>query len=52
MFVRVKRVRTNGRDYRYLQVVETRRERGRVTSTSSPTSAASTRSSPPAISIG
>jgi len=31
MFVRVKRVRTNGRDYRYLQVVETRRERGRVT---------------------
>jgi hypothetical protein len=31
MSVRVKRVRTNGRDYRYLQVVETRRERGRVT---------------------
>jgi protein subunit release factor A len=31
MFVRVKRVRTHGRDYRYLQVVETRRERGRVT---------------------
>jgi len=31
MFVRVKRVRTNGRDYRYLQVVETRRERGRIT---------------------
>jgi protein subunit release factor A len=31
MFVRVKRVRTNGRDYRCLQVVETRRERGRVT---------------------
>jgi Transposase DDE domain len=31
MFVRVKRVRTNGRDYQYLQVVETRRERGRVT---------------------
>jgi hypothetical protein len=31
MFVRVKRVRTNGRDYRYLQIVETRRERGRVT---------------------
>jgi Transposase DDE domain len=31
MFVRVKRVPTNGRDYRYLQVVETRRERGRVT---------------------
>lgn len=31
MFVRVKRVRTNSRDYRYLQVVETRRERGRVT---------------------
>src|SRR5262245_18496229 len=31
MFVRVKRVRTNGRDYRYLQVVETRRAQGRVT---------------------
>jgi Transposase DDE domain len=31
MFVRVKRLRTNGRDYQYLQVVETRRERGRVT---------------------
>src|SRR5262245_34973133 len=31
MFVRVKRVRTNGRAYQYLQVVETRRERGRVT---------------------
>jgi hypothetical protein len=31
MFVRVKRVRTNGRDYRYLQVVETRRAKGRVT---------------------
>lgn len=30
MFVRVKRVHTNGRDYQYLQVVETRRERGRV----------------------
>jgi hypothetical protein len=30
MFVRVKRVRTNGREYQYLQVVETRRERGRV----------------------
>jgi len=30
MFVRVKRVRTNGRDYAYLQVVETRRDRGRV----------------------
>jgi hypothetical protein len=31
MFVRVKRVRTNGRQYQYLQVVETRRDRGRVT---------------------
>jgi hypothetical protein len=31
MFVRVKRVRPNGRDYRYLQVVETRRAQGRVT---------------------
>jgi hypothetical protein len=31
MFVRVKHVRTNGRDYRYLQVVETRRAQGRVT---------------------
>lgn len=31
MFVRVKRVRTSGREYRYLQVVETRRDRGRVT---------------------
>jgi hypothetical protein len=30
MFVRLKRVRTNGRDYRYLQVVETRRDQGRV----------------------
>jgi hypothetical protein len=30
MFVRVKRVRTNGRHYAYLQVVETRREDGRV----------------------
>lgn len=30
MFVRVKGVRGNGREYRYLQVVETRRERGRV----------------------
>jgi hypothetical protein len=30
MFVRVKRVQTNGRDYQYLQVVETRRDRGRV----------------------
>jgi Transposase DDE domain len=30
MFVRVKRVHTNGREYQYLQVVETRRERGRV----------------------
>jgi hypothetical protein len=30
MFVRVKRVRTQGREYRYLQVVETRREGGRV----------------------
>jgi hypothetical protein len=31
MFVRVKRVRTNGREYQYLQVVETRRTKGRVT---------------------
>jgi len=31
MFVRVKRVRGNGREYRYLQIVETRRDRGRVT---------------------
>jgi Transposase DDE domain len=30
MFVRVKRVHTNGREYQYLQVVETRRDRGRV----------------------
>jgi Transposase DDE domain len=30
MFVRVKRVRTNSRAYQYLQVVETRRDRGRV----------------------
>lgn len=30
MFVRVKRVHTNGRDYQYLQIVETRREGGRV----------------------
>ncbi len=30
MFVRLKRVRANGRQYEYLQVVETRRERGRV----------------------
>jgi hypothetical protein len=52
MFVRVKRLRTNGRDYQYLQVVETRRERAASPSTSSPTSAASTRSSPRATSIG
>jgi hypothetical protein len=30
MFVRVKRVQTNGRLYQYLQVVETRRDQGRV----------------------
>lgn len=30
MFVRLKRVRANGRQYEYLQVVETRRERDRV----------------------
>jgi hypothetical protein len=30
MFVRVKRVRSSGRDYQYLQVVETRRDRDRV----------------------
>jgi Transposase DDE domain len=30
MFVRIKRVRSSGRDYQYLQVVETRRDRGRV----------------------
>lgn len=30
MFVRVKRVHANGREYRYLQIVETRRELGRV----------------------
>lgn len=30
MFVRVKRIKTNGREYSYLQVVETRRDKGRV----------------------
>lgn len=30
MFVRVRRVHINGREYQYLQVVETRRDRGRV----------------------
>lgn len=30
MFVRVKRVRTGGRSYNYIQVVETRRDGGRV----------------------
>lgn len=30
MFVRVKRIKSNGRKYSYLQVVETRRENGRV----------------------
>lgn len=30
MFVRVKRIQANGRTYSYLQVVETRRDRGRV----------------------
>ena len=30
MFVRVKRIKTNGRAYEYLQVVETRREDSRV----------------------
>lgn len=30
MFVRVKRISSNGREYIYLQVVETRRDKGRV----------------------
>ncbi len=30
MFVRVKRLRSNGGAYAYLQVVETRRDQGRV----------------------
>lgn len=30
MFVRVKKIKSNGREYSYLQVVETRRDKGRV----------------------